>query len=522
MSPDVVDLLRAPAYDAVEYYLTKSGRGSISPESHILLDPGVRLYTSSIVRVALCFKYWDTEWTDVVPAIYKPGTKKGSAYRVTLGALLSRIDTLKITTDGREDTSNVGMLLRRLPRFIVASGGPAPVFGTLTATDLPGLIEACKNDIMKTKPIKHIKYFTDTNLARNPPPGVKLQVAQPSISQALVSHPDVTIGTSVTPINSNPSLPPAATPTSSITVQPSATATTLAPTTAQLLSNRITSKNRRKMSEQDSTIAHRKKRRVHAALFGIAFGRLPQPASSSHKNVSSHTATLVYPAHSWGPSAVQPHLYQEWRCHNCAFKNPAQPVKNEDSQGNEEDPVTCSNCEEPHRQSEDLPSEEITCPECQEILPEGIPERERLFNPDLLKTHVLEWHSDYALAVSWRDQQKTVSSGTVICSFTTPTGFEKHLLVEHISTSEKRIPPKYLYAIARKTWVDDISSYRYYHLEALERRKFQAEDDALAVVSCELARLKKLFAEQCVSTGDKNKEDGDAGAQHEMKNVDEP
>ncbi|BEI90533.1 uncharacterized protein CcaverHIS019_0306030 [Cutaneotrichosporon cavernicola] len=507
MSPDVVDLLLAPAYEAVEYYLTKSGRGSISPESHILLDPGVRLYTSSIVRLALCFKYWDTEWTDVVPAIYKPGTKRGSAYRVTLGALLSRIDTLKITTDGREDTSNVGMLLRRLPRFTAASGGTAPIFGTLTATDLPGLIEACKKDIMKTEPIKHIKYFTDANLANNPPPGVKLRVAHPSISQALVSHPGVTIGTFVTPINSGPSLPPAATPADSITFQPSATATTLAPTTAQLLSSRVTGNNRRKMSKQDSAIARRKKQRVDEALPGIGFRCLRQPTSSSHQNVSSHMAALVYPAHSWGPSAVQLHLDQEWRCHNCAFKNPAQFVKNEDSQGNDEDPVTCSNCEEPHRQSEDLPSEDISCPECQEILPEGIPERERLFNPDLLKTHVLEWHSDYALAVSWRDQQKTVASGTVVCSFTTPTRLEKHLLVEHISTSEKRIPPKYLYAIARKTWVDDISSYRHYQLEALERRKFQAEDDALAAVSCELARLKKLFAEQCAENQEEDELD---------------
>lgn len=52
---------------------------------------------------------------------------------------------------------------------------------------------------------------------------------------------------------------------------------------------------------------------------------------------------------------------------------------------------------------------------------------------------------------------------------------------------------KYLYAIACKTW-GDARGNELRQLEALEKRKYQADDDALAQVHCELAELDKLVS----------------------------
>jgi hypothetical protein len=67
MPPDLVDFLGSSPYDAIKYYLLKSGRDTVSPSSPILQDPAIRVYTATLVRVTLCFKYWDADWTQLVP-----------------------------------------------------------------------------------------------------------------------------------------------------------------------------------------------------------------------------------------------------------------------------------------------------------------------------------------------------------------------------------------------------------------------------------------------------------------------
>lgn len=67
MQHDLIDFLRPSPYPVIEYYLRKAELAPVPSDSHILNDPGVRIYASIITRICLCFKYWDADWRDTVP-----------------------------------------------------------------------------------------------------------------------------------------------------------------------------------------------------------------------------------------------------------------------------------------------------------------------------------------------------------------------------------------------------------------------------------------------------------------------
>jgi hypothetical protein len=172
----------------------------------------------------------------------------------------------------------------------------------------------------------------------------------------------------------------------------------------------------------------------------------------------------------------------------CSIIN-LEPTEDETVEGHAEDEdelPTCSNCEEPRGKSWEYDYVDVPCPECMELLPEGAPERERLYSSGAhLTEHVLERHGDYSLAAAWRDQQKKTTTTPSVWScpskrcpwstFWTASDFESHLLSAHLTGNEKRIPVKYLYSIARFKW-GDVQGYRLVQLEDLERRMYQAED----------------------------------------------
>lgn len=100
----------------------------------------------------------------------------------------------------------------------------------------------------------------------------------------------------------------------------------------------------------------------------------------------------------------------------------------EDAEPEPKEPETCAACEELRPQKSEESAEgtdsadstsapadsgpvtpaQRPCPECEDLLPEGVAEREKTYTPTALKAHMFEWHSDYTLAVMWRDNQKKV------------------------------------------------------------------------------------------------------------------
>lgn len=165
--------------------------------------------------------------------------------------------------------------------------------------------------------------------------------------------------------------------------------------------------------------------------------------------------SVAYPSTSI-PSL--PSTDSEWRCDNCGYKNDPprviQGVKREASaaaatdQGVKEEtsaigeakkevvpdkdnlPLeekteeTCASCEEPRPKKSESDhttarpnTEDVvkrTCTECQELLPEGLQQRDQTYNPTELKAHIRATHSDYAFAATWRDQHKKKVAGNVI------------------------------------------------------------------------------------------------------------
>lgn len=95
----------------------------------------------------------------------------------------------------------------------------------------------------------------------------------------------------------------------------------------------------------------------------------------------------------------------------CGITNPERTEdETVESQAKDELAPTCANCEEPRGKRWEDDYVDVHCPECMELLPEGVPERECLYSSGAhLKEHVLEMHGEYALAAAWRDQQKKTS-----------------------------------------------------------------------------------------------------------------
>lgn len=484
MPPDIVDFLRPSPYDAVKYYLRKSGRDPISRTSNILNDPAVRLYTSTLVRVTLCFKYWDADWRQIVPVrlrhlpacthhtahtFLRPHLPPHTSYSpsrhtipadvrqstnpvrrrwgrtVVLSApslpALTRSRLLrmgKMTTVSEQTPemqltpATVGLLLKRLPYISGPFNDPSNV---LSPGDAQALVEACSKDLENAQPKKGIKYFTDKKLGRTPPPGTKLKTVQPQPEKMTATsqpsttpcHPSATtfqtpaasqragiltqpaaspwpptLSTQATvPSISTPTLgPPLGPSISSTTMSLRSTSTTGASTSDQHILAKM------KAQKQAVRNAHRRIFNTPLLGFGIRF-------QSIHQAASARPAALMH---------SRPE--QEWRCPNCGFKNPEpihpseEPVKNDTSEIKEkvEETATCSNCKELRGKS-DVPTTgtgDRACPECQEFLPEGIPERARVYSSELLKAHVIDWHSDYAIAVAWCTQQEVVSAGATI------------------------------------------------------------------------------------------------------------
>lgn len=76
--------------------------------------------------------------------------------------------------------------------------------------------------------------------------------------------------------------------------------------------------------------------------------------------------------------------------------------------------------------------------------------------------------------------------------------FENHLLEVHVMKTDKRLPARYLYPIAREMSARNARESYVNRLDVLEKRVYKEEEEALGQIQVDLAEFEKLVIE---STG---------------------
>ncbi|KLT45916.1 hypothetical protein CC85DRAFT_282060, partial [Cutaneotrichosporon oleaginosum] len=482
MGPDLLTLLESSPDKAIDHYLLKTERSPLSPDSPILKDPAVRLFTATLNNLAL--KDRPDNPLQSVPTASHRRTTHTAAYPRILGALLARIDCLRV---GGNDKSHVGRLLQRFPRISKSFGDAASPFASMYSIDGPKLVEACKNDVDTAQPVIGIEHLTDMDLASNPPKNDNLK-------------PVDNLG----PSDTSGKTPPAAQLSNASNVPPDhPQLPTVAPNDTAIIDSIVgplkLAKRRISLLGNATNPENIKKTRLEATL-----------PRSVHVDVMKYHSPFKNARGLQDSSSNLPE--KEWRCDTCGFKTADSSLSSDPSAKSAsivDGPVICSNCEEPRRVSDDAsaPTEDRACPECLDILPEGIPERHRRYTTELLKAHLREMHGDYALAIAWRDQQmqRTRDGSTVwTCpsrhcpwiKFHSAKDFEAHILAEHRFANDRDIPIKFLYAIAR----NEAASVHQTLLENIEKRMYMAEDIANEDLLREVGEFDKLVAQHWVNS----------------------
>ncbi|CAK9783325.1 unnamed protein product [Cutaneotrichosporon oleaginosum] len=468
MGPDLLTLLESSPDKAIDHYLLKTERSPLSPDSPILKDPAVRLFTATLNNLALKDRP-DNPLQSVPPLTVAPRTPPPTpASSVHFWPALTASEWVET--------------ISRFPRISKSFGDAASPFASMYSIDGPKLVEACKNDVDTAQPVIGIEHLTDMDLASNPPKNDNLK-------------PVDNLG----PSDTSGKTPPAAQLSNASNVPPDhPQLPTVAPNGLWIASPTAMLGLPLDTAIIDSIVGPLKLAKRRISLLGNATN--PENIKKTRLEAtlprSVHVDVMKYHSPFKNARGLQDSSSnlpeKEWRCDTCGFKTADSSLSSDPSAKSAsivDGPVICSNCEEPRRVSDDAsaPTEDRACPECLDILPEGIPERHRRYTTELLKAHLREMHGDYALAIAWRDQQmqRTRDGSTV---WTCPS--------RHCPWMD--IPIKFLYAIAR----NEAASVHQTLLENIEKRMYMAEDIANEDLLREVGEFDKLVAQHCTTNKD--------------------